>query len=52
MEKYLLGIAGLVILFLTITYAVRYGIDSSYQIKSLKAELKAIKKQIKELEKV
>ncbi|SOC27533.1 uncharacterized protein DUF1049 [Ureibacillus xyleni] len=51
MEIFLFGIIGFIILFLTITYAVRYGIDTSRQVKSLKSELKEIKKQIKELEK-
>lgn len=51
MEIYLLGFVGLAILFLTITYAVRYGIDPSKQVRSLKAELKQINRQIKDLEK-
>jgi len=51
MEIYLLGFVGLAILFLTITYAVRYGIDTSKQVRSLKAELKQINRQIKDLDK-
>ncbi len=52
MEIYLFGFLGLVVLFFTITYAVRFGIDTSQQVKSLKAELRAIKRQIKDLEKL
>ncbi len=52
MEIYLLSVIGLIILFLTITYAVRYGIDTSKQVKSLRAELKEIKRQMETLEKI
>ena len=52
MEIYLISLIGLIILFFIITYAVRYGIDTSKQVKSLKSDLKEIKKQIKELEKI
>ncbi|MFC7686306.1 hypothetical protein [Ureibacillus sp. GCM10028918] len=52
MEIYLFSIIGLIILFLIITYAVRYGIDTSKQVKSLRAELKDLKRQIKDLEKI
>ena len=52
MEIYLFSIICLIILFLIITYAVRYGIDTSKQVKSLRTELKEIKKQIKDLENI
>ncbi|MGX9134162.1 hypothetical protein ACWV26_07255 [Rummeliibacillus sp. JY-2-4R] len=52
MEIYLFSIIGLIILFLIITYAVRYGIDTSKQVKSLRSDLKEIKKQIKDFEKI
>ena len=51
-EIYLMSIIGLIILFLIITYAVRFGIDTSKQVKYLRAELKEIKRQIKDLEKI
>ncbi|SOC40269.1 hypothetical protein [Ureibacillus acetophenoni] len=51
MDIYLLYFIGLIILFLTITYAVRYGIDTSKQVKSLRIELKEIKRKIEDLEK-
>lgn len=43
-----LSIIGLIILFLIIIYAVKYGIDSSKQIKSLRAELRERKRLIKD----
>ena len=32
-----------------ITYGVRYGIDTSKQVKAIKMELREIKKQLKEM---
>lgn len=39
METYFLGFVGLIVLFLIITYAFLYGIDSSKQVKALSSEL-------------
>lgn len=50
MEFYLFGFIGLVLLFIIVIYGVQMGIDSSKQVKALKAELKDIKRHIKELE--
>ncbi|MGG0658646.1 hypothetical protein [Rummeliibacillus pycnus] len=50
MEIFFYGFVGLIALFLIITYAVRFGIDSSKQVKALRSELKEIKKQMKDLD--
>lgn len=49
-EIYLSYFIGLILLFLIITYAVRYGIDTSKQIKSLRSDIKDLKKHINDLE--
>lgn len=41
---------GLILLFLTITFAVQIGIDTSKQAKAIRSELKEIKKQIKNIQ--
>jgi uncharacterized membrane-anchored protein YhcB (DUF1043 family) len=45
------GFIGLVILFFIIQFAVKFGIDSSEEIKALRSELREIKKQLNDLKK-
>ncbi len=40
---------GAALVFFIITYGVRYGIDTSKQVKAIKMELREIKKQLKEM---
>ena len=49
MEIFLLGFVVVGILYLTIKYGVRHGIDSSVQVKSLRRDLKETQEQIKQL---
>lgn len=42
---------GVALVFFIITYGVRYGIDTSKQVKAIKMELREIKKQLKEMNK-
>ncbi|MCM3389382.1 hypothetical protein [Ureibacillus chungkukjangi] len=50
MDLVLLSLAGLGVLYLIISFAVRFGIDSSKQVRSLRKELHEIKKQLKDIE--
>lgn len=43
------GIVGLAVFFLLIQYAVTNGIDQSKEVNALRAELKEIKNQLKDL---
>lgn len=44
-------VLGVALVFFIITYGVRYGIDTSKQVKAIKMELREIKKQLKEINK-
>lgn len=45
------GLLGGALLFFIVTYGVRFGIDTSKQVKALKMELREIKKQLKDMNK-
>ncbi|CAM3876417.1 hypothetical protein [Mesobacillus thioparans] len=43
------GIIGLMVLYFMLRYAISKGIDNSEEVRALKLELRAIKKQLKDI---